>query len=116
MSATASWSYTNTATVWPLAVEADGWTSEKPTYGTPYQIACTWVGGGEKMTTSTTSGTNGVEFTPLYRFYHEDARVKYGDWIARGVEADRLAGDLIKAHIEYDMSPFGEFADFMSVT
>ena len=113
MSTTANWSYTNTATVWPLVAEADGWVSDEPTYGTPYQIACTWVGGGEKMTASS---TDAAEFTPLYRFYHEDVRVKFGDWIARGTETDRLAGDLIKAHIEYDMSPFGEDADFMSVT
>lgn len=111
MSTTANWSYTNTATVFPLTAEADGRIgSTQPTYGAPYQIACTWAGGGEKMT-----GDNGQEFIPAIRYWHEDARPKYGDLIARGVVSDsRLAAE-IKSHIQYDMSFFGEAFDYMSV-
>lgn len=109
MSATANWSYTNTATVWPLESEGSEWTGG-PVFGEPYQIACTWAGGGERITNQ-----DGQEVVPAIRFWHEDARVKYGDWIARGEESDRLKGDQIKAHTEYDMSPFGESNDYMSV-
>lgn len=113
MSTTANWSYTNVATVWPLlASTGDGWDGPAGSYGAPYQVACTWVGGGEKMTNN-----DGEEFAPSFRFWHEDKRVKYGDWIARGVQTDRIAsGEQVKQHVEYDMSFFGEEPDFMSVT
>lgn len=109
MSTTANWSYANTATVWPLESEGSEWNGGK-TYGTPYQIKCTWAGGGDIV-----SNLNGEEVTPAIRFWHEDSRVKAGDWIARGAETDRMAGMEIKAHVEYDMSPFNQLPDFMSV-
>ena len=111
MSETANWSYTNTATVWPLLEVGDGWGDPQVGFGEPYQIACTWVGGGERMVNN-----DGLEFAPSYRYFHEDKRVKYGDWIARGVQTDRLRGEQIKAHTEYDMSPFDEQPDFLSAT
>ena len=111
MSKIASWSYKNIATVWPLQPVGTGWGGSQNTYGTPYQIACTWVGGGQLM-----RNHNGKEFAPSYRYYHEDARVKYGDWIARGGESDRLKGEPIQAHTEYDMLAFGDITDYMSVT
>lgn len=111
MSTIANWSYTNTATVWPLRESGDGWGGPQVSFGAPYQIKCTWAGGGERVT-----GNDGLEFVPKMRFWHEDQRVKYGDWIAKGVESYRLNGDQIRQHIEYDMSPFGEQADYMSVT
>lgn len=110
MSTTANWSYTNIATVWPLEGEADAWTDQEKTYGAPYTIACTWVAGAGR-----TIDENGVEFTPSCSYYHEDPRPKYGDWIVRGIGADRLLGEMIKSHAEYDMSFFGEFPDYMSI-
>lgn len=112
MSATANWSYTNTATILPRNEQqsSDGWGAPAGGYGEPYQIACTWVGGGDLMRAS-----DGVEFTPSVRFYHEDKRVKDGDLIAKGVTDDIEKFSEIRAHIEYDMSPFGEEPDFMSV-
>lgn len=112
MSSIANWSYKNVATVWPVQESGTGWGgSSQVTYGAPYQIACTWVGGGELM-----RNNDGKEFAPRYKYYHEDTRVKYGDWIARGVETDRLKGESIEVHTEYDMAAFGETTDFMSVT
>lgn len=116
MSTTANWSYTNVATVWPLEGEADAWTDQEKTYGTPYTIACTWVtGAGRTASGDRTMDNNGVEFTPSCSYYHEDPRPKYGDWIVRGNGADRLLGEMIKSHAEYDMSFFGEFPDYMSI-
>lgn len=115
MSATSRWSYTNTATVFPLEAEADGRVGKfQPTYGAPYQIACTWAGGGEKGGGKIT-GNNGEEFLPAVRYWHEDKRPKYGDLIARGVVTDKSLAAKIKSHIEYDMSFFGEEPDYMSV-
>lgn len=115
MSTTANWSYTNTATVFPLVTEANGRIgSIQPTYGTPYQVACTWAGGGEKGSAKMT-GNNGDEFVPAIRFWHEDKRPKCGDLIARGIVTDKRTASMIKSHVEYDMSFFGEAADYMSV-
>lgn len=111
MSETAEWAYTNTATVWPVLPETDSWGGSVPSYGAPYQINCTWSGGGEE--TSTTP--DGREFVPKYKFFHEDKRVKYGDLIAKGVQTDQLAADPIQNHTEYDMSFFEEEPDFVSV-
>lgn len=115
MSTTANWSYTNTATVFPVVTEADGRIgSIQPVYGTPYQIACTWAGGGDKGGAKMT-GNNGQEFVPAIRFWHEDARPRYGDLIARGVVTDKRLAAIIKSHVQYDMSFFGEAFDYMSV-
>ena len=113
MSQTANWSYTNVATVWPLLTELvdDGWgPSIQPTYGEPYEIMCTWEGGGDLV-----QGNDGQAFAPAMQFYHEDSRVKFGDLICKGVETDQLNADQIRAHKEYDMSFFGELRDFLSV-
>lgn len=114
MSTTANWSYTNVATVWPHTSSADtggGWGGgSSDEYGAPYQIACTWVGGGE-----TATNNKGVEFAPKMTYFHEDKRVKFGDLIARGVTTDRTESDPIQAHDEFDMSFFGEEPDFRSV-
>ena len=115
MSTTANWSYTNVATVWPHTTSAEtggGWGGgSSDEYGAPYQIACTWVGGGD-----TTSNHKGEEFMPKMTYYHEDKRVKFGDLIARGATTDRSQSDPIQLHDEYDMSFFGEEPDFKSVT
>ena len=119
MSTTANWSYTNIATVWPHTTSAEtggGWgggTSDE--YGAPYQIACTWVGGGD-VAVKTATNHNGIEFAPKMTYFHEDKRVKFGDLIARGVTTDRTESDPIQAHDEFDMSFFGEEPDFRSVT
>lgn len=111
MSDTANWSYANTATVWPVLAEDDAWGGSSPSYGAPYFIACTWVGGGDETSTA----PDGREFVPKYKFYHEDKRVKYGDLIAKGEQTDQLVADPIQNHVEYDMSFFDEEPDFLSV-
>lgn len=110
MSDTSRWVYTNKATVWPLLQEQDGWSDSAAVYGEPYLIDCSWAGGGKKV-----ADRQGNEFVPKITFWHEDKRVKYGDWIARGEQTDRLLGDPIRSHVEYDMSFFGENPDYVSM-
>lgn len=111
MSETAEWVYTNIATVWPIEGEADGWTNAGERYGEPYQIACTWEGGGDE----TKVAPDGREYLPKYKFYHQDKRPKYGDLIAIGAQTDQLKAGKIQNHVEWDMSFFGEKPDFLSV-
>lgn len=110
MSATANWSYTNKATVWPLTEQNGGWDNNL-TYGDPYTIDCTWKGGGE-----TAIDNQGQEFVSKMTFYHEDDRVKFGDLIAMGEGTDISLADAIRSHAEFDMSFFAEAPDYVSLT
>lgn len=127
MSDIGNWAYTNVATVYPVndsndeGYVDDGWGSTSPIkpFGEPYEIACTWFGGGEKS-----SNHEGMDYTPVVSFLHEDRRVKYGDLIAKGSGAKREDASMIINHIEYDGSPFDDFllpgeltsVDYESVT
>lgn len=105
MSDIARWSYKNIATVWPIIGEG-----RNQVRGEPYAIACTWAGGGEMM-----RNNDGQEFVPAIRYWHEDPRVKYGDYIAKGDGATISTASRILSHVEYDMVMFDTNYDFMSV-
>lgn len=112
MSKTANWSYTNVATVWPKSgIPAFGGGFA---FGSPYTIKCTWtITDGQNRRDS-----SGIEFVATADFFHEDKRVKYGDMIVRGSQLDsaeptRDARE-IRAHVDWDMSFFGEEQDFRS--
>lgn len=105
MSDIARWAYKNVATVWPLIPNT------RDDYGEPYEIACTWVGGGEQMINN-----DGREFVSKMKFYHEDERVKYGDLIIKGVSTKINSADRIQSHTEYDMAMFNTNPDYLTVT
>lgn len=111
MSKTANWSYTNVATVWPKSgIPAFGGGFA---FGSPYTIKCTWTATSRRATDN-----GGIEFVAAADFFHEDKRVQYGDMIARGDRTD--SGEPVKealeirAHVDWDMSFFGEEQDFRS--
>lgn len=106
MSQTAAWSYTNSATVKPF-VSKDQW-GGGVTYGTPYEIACTW-----EADNSLQRDANGAEFVGRHTFYTEDARPKPLDMIQRAGAAD---WEEIRSRLEWDMSPFAEAPDYKLVT
>lgn len=105
MSKIARWSYKNVATVWPLIPRT------RDDYGDPYEIACTWVGGGETMVNN-----DGREFVSKMKFYHEDQRVKFGDLIIKGKGTNINKADRIESHAEYDMAMFVDTPDYLTVT
>ncbi len=80
MSSAARWSYTATATLWPLTGR-DSW-SGVPTYGTPEAVACDYQAESRRMTDPL-----GVEFTSRGLFYTERADIKQGDRIAVGTSS-----------------------------
>lgn len=114
MSATSRWSYTNVATVWPRGAQNDyegGWD-----YGEPYAIKCTWTAKSEQRT-----GNGGEQFVSTVDFFHEDARVRYGDMIVKGdhsaLAAPPLEARSIKGHTDWDMSFFNDpMPDYRSTT
>lgn len=101
MSATANWSYTNTATIQPLT-GVDEW--GKSTYGPEYTIACTWGTKGVQQ-----RANDGAELVSTDTIWTEDARPKRLDRI-------RLNGhdefQEIRERVQYDMSFFGEVPDY----
>lgn len=114
MSSISRWSYTSKATVWPLLGRNQS--AGGSTYGEPYQIACTWIGKAEARINN-----DGKEFISRVQFFHEDARVKYMDKIAKGEHVGEwmeAKGEDIKSHIDYPMTMFGkkEIPDFESTT
>lgn len=114
MSATANWSYTNVATIWPnLGRDPE---TREPLWGEPRTIACTFATMGDTQTDD-----NGQEFVPQDTVWHEDqAEIKAGDRVVIGEE---LVGALPPARAKpirkvggWDMSFFGEEADFVFYT
>jgi len=120
VSATANWSYTNVATVYPRVY--DDWNNTW-TNGTPYLIDCTWTANNEVAVDG-----SGKEFTTNLIFFTElkrngvTATMPQRDWyIARGdttSQADPLkaGADVIKAVTEWDMSFFEEEPDYKILT
>jgi hypothetical protein len=107
VSSISRWSYANLATVWPYVGE-DDWQGGV-SYGTPYQIACTWTAKSEQR-----RDKDGAEFTTRSIYWSEDARPKYRDRIAQGTHSgawDAAEAEEVRSVTSYDMSPFGE-ADF----
>ena len=107
MSSIARWTYTNIAKVKPFN-GVDMWGNES--YGTEYQIACTWtaVEGQERRTDA-----NGMEYVVKQEIFTEDARPQFMDKI-------KIAGedefDTIRSRTNWDMSPFADTPDFKLVT
>ena len=114
MSSTASWSYTNKATVWPLT-GTDDW-SGQDAYGTPYLIDCTWKG-SDKIKRD----ADGNEFVSKDIYYTESELPKRKDMIAKGDQVatanpvDAGASE-IQVVDEFDMSFFGEKPDYSIFT
>lgn len=105
MSLTASWSYTNTATVKPLISQDE---YGEGVYGTEYTIACTWGANGKQ-----TAANEGREYVVKNTVYTEDPRPKYLDMI-------KLNGltewEEIREVQNFDMSFFGETPDYFLIT
>ena len=96
------WSLTNTATVWPSGPKDH--LNGGVAWGVPYQIACTWI-----ATSAVRKDSGGKEFVSACDYFHEDARVKHGDRIAKGVFYDPNpigTAEEIRSHREWDMSMF----------
>jgi hypothetical protein len=79
MSASASWSYTSTATLW-VRYERDDWTG-KAGYSEPELFACDYSAESIRMTDA-----RGVEFTTRQIIHTERAGIKAGDMILIGEE------------------------------
>lgn len=103
MSETASWSYTNKATVKPL-IGKDHFTGGMK-YGETYEIACTWVAKHELM-----RDDKGQEFVSSTVIYTEDKRPRPYDMIK--IHDDFSDFQEIKAVGGTDMSFFDEEPDF----
>lgn len=80
MSASARWSYTAKATVWPL-VGRDDWKGTA-TYGPPAVFLCDYSFESKRMTDA-----KGVEFTSRQVVYTEKADIKQGDMLLIGESA-----------------------------
>lgn len=106
MSNTANWSYTNTAKVKPF-LSIDQW-SGAITYGTEYDIACTWTAESKQV-----KDAEGREFMSTNIIFTEDSRPKYMDMIKLNGESDYKQ---VRAVTGWDMSFFGETPDFKLVT
>jgi hypothetical protein len=107
MSATANWSYTETATVKPFAGR-DQWTGAS-TYGTEYTIACTFTADIAQFR----SGADSAEFVAQHTIFTEDARPQKLDMI----QFDGSNGwEEIREIVKWDMSFFDEFPDYKILT
>ncbi|MDT1065996.1 hypothetical protein RMN62_06340 [Providencia stuartii] len=118
MSATANWSYTNIATIYPVIHGGGEW-GDETTYGLPYLIDCTWQSSNEvvKDDMGKEFVTNNVFFTELKRNGVDVQKPERGFYIAKGdttSQSDpRVAGaDIIITVKEDDMSFFGEDPDY----
>lgn len=107
MSASAAWSYTAKATLWPLT-GFDDWTSAK-TYGPPVVIDCDYSAESKRMTDA-----NGIEFTTRQIIYTERDDIKQGDYILIGESAAAspiAAGAFEVRAITRDADTFDRVAD-----
>lgn len=109
MSTTASWSYTNTATVKPF-LSLDLMTGQT-IYGEPFEIACTWVAKSEQR-----RNQDGAEFVSRFQIYTEDARPAYLDMVLLNGDDPATGWQEIRDREYFDMSFFGEEPDFTLIT
>lgn len=108
MSATASWSYTNTATIRPY-LGRDEWGAAS--YGQEYTIACTWA--AVEIQERGAGGAGGAEMVLKHEVYTEDDRPQFLDLIQLNGSTD---WEEIRQRTSYDMSFFGEIPDYKLVT
>lgn len=114
------------ATVWPY-MGADDWNGGN-TYGTPYQIACGWIGGA-KQGRSASLSASGAEFLVNNTFFTEASssgatytpvRVPIMlDRIAKGAHTgtwQNAAAEEIRDVKDYEMAAFGDTTDYEIVT
>ena len=112
MSAAARWSYTATATVWPLQAR-DDWAGAR-TWAAPVPIACDYSGEARRATDA-----KGLEFTARLTVYTERADVKPGDMIAIGTHtgADPVVAGAVEVRaVQRDADVFDRKADDYTVT
>lgn len=111
MSSTASWTYTNVATVRPV-IGLDEYGG--PAFGEQYQIACTWTAESKLETgLGGQSGSRGQEFVSRHTIYTEDPRPQYGDeLIFEGSDG----WEKIRSRTNWDMSFFGQIPDYKLIT
>jgi len=111
MSSAASWSYTATATVWPL-LGRDDWTGAL-SFGAPVPIACDYSSESKRMTDAA-----GVEFVTRQIVYTERADIKQGDRLLIGAstEADPVAAGAFEVRsVTRDGDTFDRVADDYTV-
>lgn len=108
MSATAAWSYTNTATVRPF--EGEDGMSGQVRWGPEYKIRCTWT--AEAKTFKDRAGN---EYVSNYIIWSEDPRPKHRDLVLLNSPVANEWQE-IRDHVEWDMSPFGETPDYRTTT
>lgn len=106
MSATANWSYANTATVKPF-LHLDQWSGQK-VFGPEYEIDCTWA-----ATTEEASDAEGKTFVSKYEVFTEHPGIKHLDQIRLSGQEEWMTVRLVT---EWDMSFFGESNDYKVVT
>ena len=109
MSATANWSYTNTAKIKPF-ISINLMTGVS-TYGAEYDIACTWEANID--ISKTEKNEKNEEFVIKNLIYTERAGIKRLDKILLNGHSEWQ--DILSVK-EWDMSFFGESPDYLLVT
>lgn len=107
MSAAASWSYTATATVWPL-LGRDDW-SGALSFGAPSQFACDYSAEAKTMTDDI-----GVEFVTRQILWTERGDIKRGDRVLIGASSGAdpvVAGALEVRSVKRSADTFDRKAD-----
>jgi hypothetical protein len=112
MSEIARWSYKNTAQVKPFVSE-DG-ENGGVTFGTEYQIACSWTAEAKEYREAGAPAGRGIEFVSNYVIFTEDARPGYRDQIL--INSPGVPWQEIRARTNWDMSPFDDTPDYKLVT
>lgn len=95
---------TNTATVWDVTVDQYG----RPSMGSPYTIAATWVDTGDTQTDE-----DGNQFVPQSTFYTmvavpRGSYIAKGDQTAAGTDPLSVQAQKIKKVTQFDISQFGD--------
>ena len=111
MSAVARWSYTATATVWPL-LSRDDWGGAR-SFGAPVPIACDYSAKAQQATDA-----KGREFTTQLVVYTERDDIKPGDMVIIGAHAgtDPVAAGAHEVRaVQRDADTFGRQADDFTV-
>lgn len=112
MSAISRWSYANTAMVRPF-VSVDG-ENGGTIYGTPYEIACTWIAEAKEYREAGAPAGRGVQFVSTYTIFTEDTRPQYLDEIL--INEPGAPWQEIRLRLSWDMAAFSDTPDYKLVT